>query len=91
MEKELSKPTLSPIVLWIMIVGSGLVVANNYYNQPLLSLMAKDFNVSESKISTIAMLTQIGYAFGLLFIIPLGDLLKRKRMILFDFVFIIIG
>ncbi|MBO6213456.1 MFS transporter [Algoriella sp.] len=91
MEKELQKPKLSPIVLWIMIVGSGLVVANNYYNQPLLSLMAKDFNVSESKISTIAMLTQIGYAFGLLFIIPLGDLLKRKRMILFDFVFIIIG
>ena len=83
------KPKLTPIILWIMIIGSGLVVANNYYNQPLLSLIAKDFNVSESKVSNIAMLTQIGYACGLLFIIPLGDLLKRKRMILIDFVFII--
>lgn len=89
MENRVKKPKLTPIVLWIMIIGSGLVVANNYYNQPLLSLIAKDFKVSESQISTIAMLTQIGYAFGLLFIIPLGDLLRRKRMILIDFVFII--
>ncbi|HCC93684.1 MAG TPA: MFS transporter, partial [Flavobacteriaceae bacterium] len=89
MENLQMKPRLTPIILWIMIIGSGLVVANNYYNQPLLSLIAKDFNVSESKVSNIAMLTQIGYACGLLFIIPLGDLLKRKRMILIDFVFII--
>ncbi|MGV0996671.1 MFS transporter [Empedobacter falsenii] len=89
MENLQMKPKLTPIILWIMIIGSGLVVANNYYNQPLLSLIAKDFNVSESKVSNIAMLTQIGYACGLLFIIPLGDLLKRKRMILIDFVFII--
>lgn len=88
MENRVKKPKLTPIVLWIMIIGSGLVVANNYYNQPLLSLIAKDFKVSESQISTIAVLTQIGYAFGLLFIIPLGDLLRRKRMILIDFVFI---
>lgn len=89
MENSIKKPKLTPIILWIMIIGSGLVVANNYYNQPLLSLIAKDFNVSESNVSNIAMLTQIGYASGLLFIIPLGDLLKRKRMILIDFVFII--
>ena len=91
MENLQMKPKLTPIILWIMIIGSGLVVANNYYNQPLLSLIAKDFNVSESKVSNIAMLTQIGYACGLLFIIPLGDLLKRKRMILIDFVFVIVA
>lgn len=85
------KPKLTPIILWIMIIGSGLVVANNYYNQPLLSLISKDFNVKESDVSNIAMLTQIGYAFGLLFIIPLGDLLKRKKMILIDFIFIILS
>ena len=91
MENSVTKPKLTPIILWIMIIGSGLVVANNYYNQPLLSLIAKDFKVSESRVSNIAMLTQIGYACGLLFIIPLGDLLKRKRMILIDFVFIIVS
>jgi len=80
---------LTPSLLWLMAIGSGLVVANNYYNQPLLALMAKDFGVSESKISNIAVLTQIGYACGLLFIVPLGDMLNRKRIILIDFAFII--
>ncbi len=82
---------LTPSLLWLMAIGSGLVVANNYYNQPLLALMAKDFSVSESSISNIAVLTQIGYAFGLLFIVPLGDMLRRKRIILIDFVFIILS
>ncbi|WP_313375940.1 MFS transporter [Chishuiella sp.] len=91
MENNFIKPKLTPIILWIMIIGSGLVVANNYYNQPLLSLISKEFKVPESKVSAIAMLTQIGYAFGLLFIIPLGDLLKRKKLILFDFIFIILS
>ncbi|WP_313384274.1 MFS transporter [Chishuiella sp.] len=91
MENNITKPKLTPIILWIMIIGSGLVVANNYYNQPLLSLISKEFKVPESKVSTIAMLTQIGYAFGLLFIIPLGDLLKRKKLILIDFIFIILS
>jgi predicted MFS family arabinose efflux permease len=90
MEHEL-KPKLTPIILWIMIIGSGLVVANNYYNQPLLSLISKDFHVNESEVSNIAMLTQVGYAFGLLFIIPLGDLLKRKKLIVIDFFFIILS
>ncbi|GAB3368113.1 MFS transporter [Arachidicoccus ginsenosidivorans] len=74
-----------------MSITTGVVVANNYYNQPLLGLMAKDFGVSELQISSIPMLTQIGYAFGLFFIVPLGDKLKRKKLILADFAFIIIA
>ncbi|MFE7088057.1 MFS transporter [Sphingobacterium spiritivorum] len=84
-----TKPLLTPSLLWLMAIGSGLVVANNYYNQPLLALMAKDFNVSEASISNIAMLTQIGYACGLLFIVPLGDMVRRRNLILIDFIFII--
>ena len=91
MTENLQKPVLTKLVLWLMTISSGLIVANIYYNQPLLSLMAKDFGVSESNISNIAMLTQIGYACGLLFIIPLGDMFKRKRMILIDFIFIILS
>lgn len=72
-----------------MTVTTGLVIANNYYNQPLLGEMAKTFGVSELEISSVPMLTQIGYAAGLLLIVPLGDMLRRKRMILVDFVFII--
>ena len=86
---KLSQPKLTPKILWLMAISSGLVVANNYYNQPLLGLMANDFNVSESKISGITMFTQIGYAFGLFFLIPLGDMFRRKKIILIDFIFII--
>ncbi|WP_268224767.1 MFS transporter [Sinomicrobium oceani] len=72
-----------------MAITTGMVVANNYYNQPLLADMAREFGVSEGAISDVPMLTQIGYALGLFLIVPLGDMLKRKRMILIDFAFII--
>lgn len=85
------KNTLTPSVLWLMTISSGLVAANNYYNQPLLSIIAKDFKVSESEVGAIAMLTQIGFAVGLLVIVPLGDLLKRKKLIVSDFGFIILA
>lgn len=85
------KPVLTRPLLWIMTISSGLIVANNYYNQPLLSLMAKDFDVSESSISNSAMLTQMGFAAGLLFIVPMGDMLKRKKMILVDMLFVILA
>jgi len=82
---------LSKKVLWLMAIGAGLVVANNYYNhnQPLLGLIANELNESGAAISKIAMFTQIGYASGLLLLIPLGDMFKRKKIILIDFIFMI--
>ncbi len=74
-----------------MAAGAGLVVANNYYNQPLLSLIAKDFGVSEAEVSNIPLFTQLGYALGLLFIIPLGDKLPRKKMVMIDFIAIVLS
>ncbi|WP_445430458.1 MFS transporter [Chryseobacterium indoltheticum] len=71
-----------------MSIISGLVVANNYYNQPLLGLIAKDFSVSESAAGKISVLTQLGYAFGLLLIVPLGDKFLRKKLILIDLVLV---
>lgn len=86
-----SKPVLSRSTLWLMTIATGVIVGNNYYNQPLLGLMARDFGVPESNISNIAMLTQIGYAMGLLLLVPLGDRLKRRQLILWDMVFIILS
>lgn len=82
-------PQLTKTNLWLMAAGSGLVVANNYYNQPLLGKIADSFHISEAKASSVAVLTQVGYAVGLLFIIPLGDMVRRKRLILADFVLIL--
>lgn len=85
------KPALTPSLLWLMAISSGLIAANLYYNQPLLSLIAKDFSASEASVSKIAMLTQVGFALGLLIIIPLGDLVKRKRLIIIDLGFLFVS
>jgi predicted MFS family arabinose efflux permease len=74
-----------------MTLATGLIVANIYYSQPLLGAIAQTFHISSGQAGQVAMLTQIGYASGLLFIIPLADRFKRKRLMLVDFVFIIIS
>ncbi len=75
---------ISRTVIWLMSVISGLVVANIYYNQPLLGLIAEELKVPESAASRISVLSQLGYAAGLLLIVPLGDKLFRKKLILTD-------
>ncbi|QNK77117.1 MFS transporter [Winogradskyella sp. PAMC22761] len=82
---------LSNSVLYLMSVSAGLVVANLYYNQPLLHQMSVDFEVGESAISNVPLATQLGYAFGLLFIIPLGDKISNKKILQFDFALMVIS
>lgn len=79
-----STSRISRTVIWLMSIISGLVVANNYYNQPLLGLISKDLNITESAAGKISVLTQLGYAAGLLLIVPLGDKFLRKKLILID-------
>lgn len=86
-----STEKLSRAVVWLMSIISGLVVANNYYNQPLLALIADDLHVTESAASKISVLTQLGYAAGLLLIVPLGDKLFRKKLVLIDLVFVFLS
>ncbi len=61
---------------------TGLIVANLYYCQPLIVLIAREFAIPESQAGTIAYLTQGGYAIGLLLMVPLGDKIERKKQIL---------
>ena len=68
-------------ILWTLAIVAGVSVANLYYNQPLLNIMRHELEVSEFKTNLIAMITQIGYALGLLFIVPLGDLYRRKNIL----------
>lgn len=76
-------------ILWTLAIVAGISVANIYYNQPLLNLIRHDLGVSEFQTNLIAMITQIGYALGLLFIVPLGDLYHRKKIILTNFTLLI--
>lgn len=72
-------------LLWTLAVIAALSVANLYYNQPLLNKIGEDLNVTAFHANLIPMITQIGYALGLLFIIPLGDLYKRQTIITINF------
>lgn len=87
--KKSEKPHLTPLILWVMTLTTTFVVANIYYNQPLLGEIANTYHVNNGKAGQVAMYTQVGYAIGLLFIVPLGDMFERRKMMLIDFVFVI--
>lgn len=63
-------------------ITCGLAVANVYFAQPLLDSMASSLSVAPRLIGFVITLTQVGYALGLLFLVPLGDLVDRKRLVL---------
>jgi len=68
-------------LIWLLTIATGVSVANLYYNQPLLSDIARDFHASPRAAGSIATLTQVGYAVGLLLFVPLGDIIERRRLI----------
>ena len=65
----------------LLAVASGLAVANLYYAQPLLDTIARDLGVSSGAAGLLVTATQLGYVGGLLFLVPLGDLLERRRLV----------
>ena len=74
-------PPLTRGLLWLLALASGLTVANIYYNQSLLVIMGRDLHASARAMGNIAVATQLGYASGLLLLVPLGDVLPRKKLI----------
>jgi predicted MFS family arabinose efflux permease len=71
---------LSGTLITLMSIAIGVIVANLYYLQPLLHQVTKDFRISESKATLLLVLIQAGYAAGLAFVVPLGDLIPRRRL-----------
>lgn len=67
-------------VVLLFAIASGASVANVYYAQPLLDILASDFNVSHAAIGGVVTATQIGCALALVFLVPLGDLVNRRRL-----------
>ena len=65
----------------LIAVATGAIVANLYYAQPLLHRVAGAFHAGTGATSAVITCTQVGYALGLLFVVPLGDLHPRRRLI----------
>jgi predicted MFS family arabinose efflux permease len=73
--------SMSAGTIAVFAVACGLAVGNLYYSQPLLEQLGRAFHVDAAAASLIVTITQVGYAAGLLFIAPLGDLLENRRLI----------
>ena len=72
---------LSSRLVVLLAVACGATVANLYYAQPLLDTIARALNVSSGTAGLLVTATQAGYVAGLVLIVPLGDLLQRRRLV----------
>ena len=75
---EKSIPTWLTLLL---ATACGIIVANLYYAQPLVGLIRSSIGLSAGSAGFIVTLTQIGYVVGLLFIVPLGDILENRKLV----------
>ncbi|OAS16736.1 MFS transporter [Paenibacillus oryzisoli] len=72
------------IPTWLTVLlaaACGVIVANLYYAQPLVGVISSSIGLSPSSSGLIVTLTQIGYVVGLLFIVPLGDIVENRRLV----------
>ena len=76
------KTSLTTSLILLLSITCGVVVANMYYIQPIGTKVAASLSVSTSAVGILTMLTQLGYALGLLFLVPLGDVVDRPKLII---------
>ena len=68
-------------ILLMMAIMAGFTVANLYYNQPLLDMICRETGITQVEANLITVVTQIGYALGLLFVVPLADMVSVRRIV----------
>ncbi|MFI0263352.1 MFS transporter [Streptomyces sp. NPDC017056] len=78
--EEKERPGLGRGTLLLMSVATGLSVAGNYFAQPLLDVIGRDLHMSAATTALVVTVAQVGYGLGLLLLVPLGDLLNRRRL-----------
>ncbi|MBS9424463.1 MFS transporter [Photorhabdus caribbeanensis] len=81
MEENISRTSLSPALIALIAIATGLAVASNYYAQPLLDTIALQFNLTANEAGFIVTTAQLSYAVGLIFLVPLGDMFERRGLI----------
>lgn len=80
--KTQAPTVLSQTTLLLMATACGLCAGANYFNQPLLNSMVQHLHISDAQASSTVTMAQVSYGLGLLFLVPLGDMLERRRLVL---------
>jgi predicted MFS family arabinose efflux permease len=88
---DTAAPTSHGVPVMLMATGAGLAVASLYYSQPLLGDLGAQLGIGNDTIGLIPMLTQLGYAAGILLLIPLGDRYDRRTIILMKSVMLVLA
>ncbi|HEX4253366.1 MAG TPA: MFS transporter [Pseudonocardia sp.] len=78
---EAAPARLSGALVLLFAVASGAAVGNLYYAQPLLDVIAADLQIGQGPAGLLVTATQVGYALGIMFIVPLGDVRNRRRLV----------
>lgn len=81
-------PGMTRTVTLAMALAAGCAAANVWYNQPMLGVIARDLGASSRAVAMIPTATQVGFASGILLLVPLGDRMDRRRLILRQFAFL---
>lgn len=81
-KNKASDKEISSGLIILLATACGIIVANLYYAQPLIGLISNVIGLSNSSAGLIVTLTQIGYVVGLLFLVPLGDIVENKKLII---------
>ena len=86
-----SQPRLSRAAAFAMALSAGALAANLYYAQPVVALIGADLGLSPAAESLIVTASQIGYALGLVLLVPLGDVVENRRLILLTMAAAVLG
>lgn len=76
-----TRPSLSHGLVVVLAAATGIAVANSYYAQPLLAVIRHSLHVGPGAAGLLVTASQVGYALGLVFLLPLGDLVERRRLV----------
>ncbi|HYG42152.1 MAG TPA: MFS transporter [Bordetella sp.] len=80
-QHRIAPPALTTPIILLMSAATGLIVASNYYMQPLLHTIGLHFGLSETAAGGIVTTAQLSYAAGLILLVPLGDMIERRSLI----------
>ena len=75
--------TISQWITWLLATACGLIVANLYYAQPLAGPISASLGLSPEAAGLVVTMAQVGYVAGLLLIVPLGDLVETRKLVLY--------